>query len=226
MTAAGTTRPRGSSRLAIIQHHPRRAELLPRLVERLEGFRVEIVESERRNPPDPWHTYSRCLELGCELACDGFEHVTILQDDAIVCDDFAGELDRCIADRPDDVLVLFLASQPADTAERARHARSRGERWAPLMLRDRRTWMPVVGVTYPMSAVADVLDWIDGYERRISRSDDHMLGQWATDPLTKHAIVCAVPSLVNHPDDVYSCVGNGAPAHGHNRARTALYFPP
>lgn len=227
MTGSPATPLRGAERrLAVIQHHPRRAELIPRLVERLDGFRVEIVESEGRNPPNPWGTYRRCLEHACELACDGYTHATILQDDAIVCDDFAGELERCIDERPDDVLILFLAAQPATTAALARAARDRRQRWAPLVLRERRTWMPVVGVTYPMGAIGDVLDWADLYPGRVSRSDDHMLGQWAADSQTTHRAWCTVPSLVNHPDDVHSLVGNGGPAHGTNRSRTALYFPP
>jgi hypothetical protein len=214
-------------RLAVIQHHPSRRELVRRLVDSLEGFRVEIVESERRSPPSPWATYRRCLELACDLACDGYTHATILQDDATVCTAFAQELDTAVDALPDAVLVLFLASSPralADLARLARSLRADYARLPPSRLIPPTMFLPAVAVTWPMDAVADVLDWQEKYAGVTRRSDDHMLGRWAADEHRTTPIAVTVPSLVQHPDDVYSLVGNGSGARGRNPARSALFF--
>lgn len=216
-----------SHRLAIIQHHPTRRDLVRRLTGSLDGFRVEVVESERRNPPSPWATYRRCLERACELACDGYTHATIIQDDAIVCRAFAQELDAAIADLPDAVLVLFLASSPTSLADLARSSRSLRADYAklpPPRLIPPTMFLPAVAVTWPMDAIADVLDWQEKYAGVTRRSDDHMLGRWAADEHRSATIAVTVPSLVQHPDDVYSLVGNGAGARGRNPSRSALFF--
>ena len=49
-----------------------------------------------------------------------------------------------------------------------------------------------------------------------------MLGRWHRE--TRVRVLVAVPSIVQHPDDVRSLIGNGVGAHGRNPARTALFF--
>lgn len=202
------------SPVVAIQHHPRREQILPRLLAGLDGLPVEVVP-DAGDPPDPWRGHLRCLERMPE----SFTHLVVIQDDAIVCDEFACELHCSIEAEPDATLVLFLASQPRLTAMAANRAVEAGDPFAPLHHRD---YMPAVGISYPAAHVADVLDWNSQPRARRSRSDDFMLGQWHRDR-NPRVLVC-VPSLVQHPDDVPSVIGNGLGAHGRNRARTALHW--
>lgn len=201
--------------IVLIQSVRARAALLPRLTDALAPLEYRVVEDEGERP-DPWRGHRRCLEAA--VASDA-EHVVIAQDDAIPCFDFACHLQCAIEAEPDAVLVLFLAAQPRLTAHSAMAALRAREPFAPLHGRD---WMPAVAVSYPRAACESILEWADGVPGRHSRSDDHMLGRWARE--TNARVLVTVPSLVQHPDDVPSVIGNGAGSHGRNPARVALHW--
>ena len=206
---------RTSRPLVAIQHHPSRAGLLPRLIAGLERLPFDIVADDGP-PPDPWRGHRKCLE---RFQADLYSHLVVIQDDALLCECFECELHCALEAEPAATLMLFLAAQPRLTAMAARRAAELGEPFAPKAPRD---YLPVVGVSYPAAHVASILEWADQASGRVSRSDDFMLGRWHRDRDPR--VLVTVPSLVQHPDDVPSVIGNGLGARGRNPARTALFF--
>ncbi len=200
--------------LVAIQHHPSRHELLPRLTGRLGQLEHEIVPDDGP-PPDPWRGHRKCLERHREP----FTHLVVIQDDAIPCPAFECELRCALEQEPDATLMLFLGAQPRLTAQAAMRALDAGESFAAKHPRD---YCPVVGISYPAAHAADILAWNEEPNGRRSKSDDFMIGRWHRE--RQHRILATVPSLVDHPDDVPSVVGNGLGARGRNPSRTALIF--
>lgn len=191
---------------------------------RLDGLAATVVADD--GPArDPWRGHRRCLAKMAEVTYwsgdrfVAYSHLVVIQDDAIPCPAFRCELECAIAAEPDATLVLFLAAQPKLTAMAATRAFKDGEPFAALHPRD---WLPAVAVCYPAAHVADILNWADQDKGRASRSDDHMLGRWHRE--RKPRVLAMVPSLVDHPDDVPSVIGNGAGSHGRNPARVALFI--
>jgi hypothetical protein len=209
-----------SGPLAVIQAHPARTDLLSRLREGLAPLDVQVVCDEGEGKPDPWRGYRLCLAAAVASARP---HVLVVQDDAIPCFDFACHLNCAIAERPDAVLVLFLAAQPRLTSLAADRARAAREAFAPLHPRD---WMPAVAVCYPLAVAERILAWTDAVAGRHSRSDDHMLGRWHREQARQAGVqvLVTVPSLVQHPDDVPSLIGNGNGSHGRNPSRVARHW--
>jgi hypothetical protein len=202
--------------LVVVQHHPSRADLLERLIPAIGDLPTWVVEDPGGDLPDPWRCYRACLEA----AGHPWTHIVVLQDDAIACERFDAQLSRLLELEPDRVVVLWLAAQPARSAMDATRALRLKQ---PLSKLHHQDWLPAVGVAWPVELAADVLEWSDS-RRRHSRSDDKMLGDWMRD--RRQEVKVAVPSIVEHPDDVASLVGNGAGARGRNPSRVALHFPP
>jgi hypothetical protein len=201
--------------LVVVQSVASRASLLGRLVDGVAPLDTLVVVDEGEKA-DPWRGYRRCLEAG---VASGREHVAVVQDDAIPCFDFACHLGCVIEEDPGAALVLFLAAQPRLTAHAAVAARRDRVTFAPLHARD---WLPAVAVCYPRQMCEQILEWSGSVSGRHSRSDDHMLGRWARE--TGARVLVTVPSLVQHPDDVPSVIGNGNGSHGRNPARVALHW--
>lgn len=185
---------------AVVQHHGSRVSILPRLLERLDGFEVEVVEDSGERL-DPWRGYRRAL------AALGNDAGVILQDDSLPVSEFNGRLTVAVRDHPDAVLCLYLSAVPARTAKKARQAMLDGEPTVPI---DRNEFVPVVANWYPAGIANCVLTWAeDLMPTRHRRSDDHMMGMWYHD--CKYDVLALVPSLVEHPDDVPSVI---APRRG------------
>lgn len=189
---------------------------MPRIVRRLGGIPFSVVADRGGGRPDPWRGYRLCLDHARDRDAS---HVVVIQDDAVPCFDFPCWLECRTADEPDVPLVLFLAAQPRRTALAATQARKTGSVFAPLRPGD---FMPAVAVSWPKQTIDGLTSWAAGWAGRHTRSDDHMLGQWQRD--TRARVLVTVPSLVQHPDDTRSLIGNGNGSAGRNPARTALFW--
>lgn len=224
-TGSRTTAPHGSSPLVLIQHHPARADLLPRILGRIGALPYRIVADTAGDKPSPWRCYRACLEVAAAQPAGA--RTVILQDDALPCIDFECEVGCSISEEPDAFLVLWLGGQPAVTGMAAKRAYADGLWFARLAPRD---WVPAVGTCMTTEHAAAIIEWTDEHEPKIAarrgikalRSDDFLLGEWHR--ACKPRIMVTVPSIVEHPDDVPSLIGNGKGSHGKNRARTALFF--
>lgn len=199
-------------RLAVaIQHHPSRADLLPRILAELPDALVVTDPDPTAHVRSPWRTYRACLDA---IPADA-THLLVIQDDAVPCRDFAATLVRVIAARPDDALCLFTPGIGL-LARAIMDACSRDERWVELPSRE---WCPVVALVLPRRMVDDLRAWAAGKNLPAwERSDDALMGRFCRE--SGRRVWATMPSLVDHADDVPSLVGNPAFA-GLNPGRVA-----
>lgn len=200
-----------------IQHHPSRADLLPKLIGST-GLPTAVVTDDGPLPANPWRGYHLCLRY---VASSTAQHSVILQDDAVLCKNFGPTLARIAEANMDTPVVLFLAGLPKRTATLALRAIKNKQHYVDLSIRD---FCPVVGMLWPKTKAAEILEWVDtaklpgGTE---PRSDDAVVGRWKL--MTKQRVRVTVPSLVQHPDEVTSLIGR-KPKWGKDKGRVALYF--
>lgn len=199
-----------------IQHHPARAEILPRLISRLTPLSVQVIrdpQPEARR--DPWRTYRHVLETTPEWAT----HRVVIQDDAAPCRRFPELLRAAIAARPDRMLCLCVCGRPSHTAHAVLRAGSKGDAWIVL---HRNQWVPCIGLVWPTRLIGAALAWIDGQHwPRDFIADDEIIGRVARG-LREH-VLATVPSLVQHEDIVPSLAGKQARA-GKDAGRVAALF--
>lgn len=148
-------------------------------------------------------------------------HVCVLQDDVIVCRNFAETLELIAAANPHTVVALFTSQSPRRTHNMTllRWGRTR---YVNTHLSD---IVHVVGMMWPVDKASEFVEWITENPKRIrggelSRSDDACVTRWMK--LTSQTIRCTVPSIVQHPDDVPSVVNESKPKGG--KDRTAAFW--
>jgi len=181
-----------------IQHHPARASLLARLAGRIPA---EIVEDPDPGAMrNPWRTYHHALGLTPKDAT----HRIVIQDDAIVCDHFLEAVTAAISAHPDRFFTLFVSRQLRKGARSQMASCAEDRPWALL---NRQEWVPVVALVWPVEHVWRMLEWAPsrGYLPERKKADDHIVGEYAR--ATNTDIYATVPSLVDHPDDVPSLIG-------------------
>lgn len=176
---------------------------------------VQVVEDASK-PPNPWHGYQKCLS---DLR--GYSHVLVIQDDAIVCKNFPETVQRIMAARPDRVISMFVGGLRNRTTRNFLRALTVHERYMEIYFRDIHH---VVAVLWPASTAKDFMNWTASHDipgMPAPRSDDAVFGSWAR--LSKNRVLCTVPCLVEHPDDVQSTVGLRAKG-GNDKGRVAVNF--
>lgn len=188
--------------LVRIQSHPSRRELRKRLIAKLEGPPLEIVETDFK-PPDPWAGYQACL-----AALPPAGHVLIVQDDAVACDNVIPAIERIIARHPNDVVALFVGMHTMGSKRQALMAGRERENYYAL---HRQGFMPVVATLWPVEQARDFLEWSSTMPARRGRcgpiqerSDDNVAGMWRRS--RRRAILATIPSLFEHPDDTPSTI--------------------
>lgn len=191
---------------ARVQHHPSRADLLPRLLHHLNPLLGVKVVEHTSQPPDPWAGYKRCLEDLPDCS-----HVLIIQDDAIPVPGFAEALPMIAASHPDRPVCLWMSAIPANAAMRARRAWGK-QRYVPL---GPSPFVPLVAVLWPRAAAVRFREWA-GTARGLTRADDGNAARWVRQTRTEF-MVC-VPSIVEH-DDFTPTVKGGSRKESRGRAR-------
>lgn len=208
-----------------VQAHALRAEMAERLASECLGGRAEVVyDPEPAGARNPWRTYRLALERGL-AAPAGTTHRLIVQDDVYVCDGFVEAAEAACASQPDRVLAFFVAGHPLQHVTRVRRAEALGASWAEL---ENTTWLPVVAAAWPVGLIEEMLGWV---ERRFAdrrfppafTADDEIAGRWLRD--AGRNALASVPSLVEHPDSVYSVASSGMRhRNGLDETRRALLF--
>lgn len=198
-----------------VQSHPSRRDFRERLLNGLDGLLIQVVEDDSK-PPNPWSGYQKCLS---DLR--GYSHVLVIQDDAIVCKDFPETINRIVVAKPHRVVSLFVGGLRNRTTRSFTEAIGREDRYGEIYFRDIHH---VVAVLWPAQLAKAFLDWSRTHDLPgipNPRSDDAVFGAWARN--TKNRVLCTVPSLVQHPDDVKSTVGLRDRA-GKDRGRVAAFY--
>jgi hypothetical protein len=182
-----------------IQHHPSRAELLPRLLATLTAFSdVRVIPDP--NPDgliDPWRTHRACLEA---MPSDA-THLCVLQDDALPADNFHAKLCAALEQHPDTLISLFTPGF-SYLAKQMREAHARHEQFTPLAVR---AFVPLVAVLYPRAIIDGLLEWADARfnernRRQLRGADDGIVALYCRQTRLQPLLI--VPSIVQHDDGV------------------------
>lgn len=151
-------------------------------------------------------------------------HAVVIQDDAIVCQNFEPIVELLARIHPENPVCLFypgLKMRGQRTVQKAIMAKRSH------FILDRQDFVPVVAVLWPRAKAESLLAWskdriIPGL-RPPYRSDDAVTGAWMRH--TKTDVICTLPSLVQHPDDVEPVKdGPHKAGHGADKGRIALSF--
>lgn len=179
----------------------------------MKGIRTEVIEHSS-DPPSPWAGYLRCMEKPPRCS-----HLLIVQDDARPVPGFAPAVKSIAKAQPETPVCLFLGRLPRDASAKAERAQKTNVRYIEL---SRRSFLPVVAVLWPRHKLVEFHEWALKnpylFGRVDTRSDDAMAGRWKL--VTRQRVLCAVPSIVEHPDDSPSTVGR-TQQWGKARARSA-----
>lgn len=179
-----------------IMAHPKRAHLIPDLVERL-GLTDEDVIWDTDN--NRWHTGRRAWEAIDQDAQWGL----VVQDDALPCRDLLTGLEHALDYVPRNVLLSPYVGTRRPVAARVERAVADAiERGAVFIEMPSLCWG--VAIAAPTRIINGMLPWCDeqtypNYDRRI--------GRYAID-VKRMETWCTVPSLVDHRD-IPSLVGHG-----------------
>ncbi len=180
--------------LARIQGHPSRNGLHQRLIGSL-GMETQLC-IHSSDPPDPWAGYRECLS---DIP-DGFDHVLVVQDDAIPCEGFAAAVEQIARRHTDDPVCLFMGAFPSSTATRVRRSKP-DVRYVPL---GPTSFMPLVCVLWPVASARSFLTW-SNTAARMTRADDGNAARWVR--ATKQQVWVTTPSIVQHDDGQPSVKG-------------------
>lgn len=203
----------------VVQSVPSRRKIRQRLLENLPP--AVVVEDDGPPPGNPWRGYQLCLN---KLVLSDSSHGLIVQDDAIVCQNFAPALELLADLHPSNPIVLFYPGLPMKSARNMRNALQRKR---TMFVLNRQDFLPVVAVLWPCEKARFLLEWsvnvkIPGL-RSPYRSDDAVIGYWMR--RTRQDVFVTMPSLVEHPDDVDPVKdGPHEAKHGRDRGRVALSF--
>lgn len=206
-----------SSPLYIVQSIPERRSVRERLLAQLPP--AVVVEDDGPQPPNPWRGYQLCLS---RIASSDATHGVVIQDDAILCENFEGAIANLIEVIPNNLVCLFY---PGLRMRSGREMQAAVRNKRNTFVLNRQDFLPVVAVLWPKEKASFLLKWVEA--RRIPglrypyRSDDAVAGSWMRH--TKQDVFVTIPSLVQHPDDVPSSIGKPARS-GADKGRVAFAF--
>lgn len=193
-----------------VQHHPSRAHLL----HRFDGLDADVIEDPApHETSSPWRTYQQCLAA----TPDDCTHRLILQDDTVPCDGFLDAARAAVAACPSVMVAFFVPMSMRHGADAVRRARAAGHAWVDLAPQAP-AWIPVVALCWPRHVAADMVAWDAAQRSRGQRADDAHVGRFVRDRCAR--VWATVPSLVEHPDDTPSLIGN---KHRQRKRQAAVY---
>ena len=187
-----------------IMAHPSRRDNVELLRYRLGGEVPVAWASNAKpsaHPPQRWATGKRAWQLHDK---DADWHV-VIQDDAIVCEDFREAMSRALAHRGNAGVVSAYTGTGRPRQMRVRYKLARAEA-------DGSSWWSTteplywgVAVALPVSVIPKMVHWCSNSARRMYNYDTR-IGEYAR--LRDWRTWYTVPSLVDHLDEG-SLVGHG-----------------
>lgn len=193
-------------RLSIaVMHHPARPELERRVLDAILAGDLPahlhaevVVDPEPFGPTNPWRTAREAWRR----TPDDCTHRLVIQDDAIVCGDFALAAEHVLGCQP-RVAVSFFCNWLGHQIARAQmDACARCRAFAEL---PRYGWYPTVATALPAADARD-LGAFQISQRQIA--DDAVFAAWALK--RRRRVLQTVPSLVDHDETVLSTVSQHA----------------
>lgn len=180
-----------------IMHHPARPDLFPRLLADLEAMGVaaeSVPDPEPFGPTNTWRT-SRVAWQRTPADCT---HRLVLQDDAIVCDEFPVGVQLALEAQPDQPVSFFVNWLGHQCGRAQQEALERCDAWARLPLNG---WYPTVALAIPKAMAIDLGAW---ETPRTQIADDAVVAQWANTRRIEVLQTC--PSLVQHDESAPSTI--------------------
>jgi hypothetical protein len=182
----------------VIMAHPRRAESAVRLRDSCPELDLRIVyDPEPEAPPSTLRTAS----LAWSSIAEGATHQLVLQDDVVLCDDFAAQLHAAVASMSDSPVFLYT-DWGTKCSHALRLAALRGVSWAEGV----DPWVPAQAVLLP----ADMARGFIGYVTERPHLDDDALALEAYLRENKITASVCMPNLVQH-GGIPSLLGNDTP---------------
>lgn len=196
----------------VVQHVPSRAHLLPRLREALGTPTVPgawAAYGEVHGDPelrDPWATYQECLRFADHVEHNAdATHLLIIQDDALPCSRFHERVASAVAERPGELLCLYVPERPTYMGRAMLVAHQGGERFATI---PGGMFTPLVAAVWPVWLAAECLTWVEATPTsRSRRCDDAQVARFLR--TRRYRPVGVVPSLVQHDELTPSTLGLG-----------------
>lgn len=193
-----------------VQHVAGRDAPLNRLLGIVGASDIEVVTDHQVDDPNPLRNYRRCLSDPGDAT-----HLVVLQDDALPCHDLLKRVPRLVAERPGEVISLFVGALPGRTRKDFWAALERRDTWSSVYFRDIHH---VVALIWPVALAEEFLLFLDTEPipgGAVPRSDDAAVGYWAR--TRKHTFWATVPCLVEHPDDFPTTIRRRQPPAGSGR---------
>ncbi|MGI5401461.1 hypothetical protein ACQEVG_18860 [Streptomyces sp. CA-135486] len=132
--------------------HPARADVAAALCERHSELNLRIVMDPEPDQP-PWVV--RTFREGWRAADRLASHHLLLQDDVLLCEDFALHVDRVVRLMPHAAISLF-ADWSARNSATVRLAALTGASWAPVIGR----FAPTQGMVLPTDVARSLVDYL------------------------------------------------------------------
>lgn len=182
----------------VIMAHPKRAESAVQLRESCPELDLRIVyDPEPEAPPSTLRTAA----LAWSAIAEGATHQLVLQDDVVLCDDFAAQLHAAVADMPDSPVFLYT-DWGTKCSHALRLAALRGASWAEGV----DPWVPAQAVLLPADIARGFIDYVT---ERPHLDDDALALEAYLRENKLTAFVC-MPNLVQH-GGIPSLLGNDTP---------------
>jgi hypothetical protein len=165
---------------------------------------------------DPWATYQSCLgmtRLSCAFGgCDDPDcddpratHLLVIQDDALPVPHLYSRLAPLVAERPGDLLCLYVPERPTYMGRAMQIAHAKQERFAPI---PGGMFVPLVAAVWPVWLAEECLEWVDRTPTtRTRRCDDAQVARFLS--RKRYQPYGVVPSLVEHDESTPSTLGLG-----------------
>lgn len=185
-----------------IMAHRKREVFVADLVERLGILDEDVIWDTKQNR---WDTGRRAWEAIEQEA----EWGVVIQDDAIVCRDFAEGMELALDQLDPNVVVSPYVGTRRPMAHRVEAAvRSAIDNDAAWIRMPSLNWG--VAIVLPTAIINDMLPWCD---RQSYPNYDRRIGRYCID-VKRMSTICTWPSLVDHRDTP-SLVGHGGGRYAH-----------
>lgn len=153
-----------------------------------------------------WYNAKRIWSLDT----NGFSHRLVLQDDILLCNDFLNYVEKCVEKYPDVIWTFYNGV------------------WIKPEFKRKDTPYTIVkggalsgqAVCIPIQYIQNMIEWTDeilGYD---FKHDDGRIGFYSL--CNDIPVMCTIPSLVNHDNDVKSCIPN----HNNRNRRSSTFYDP
>lgn len=179
-----------------IMAHPKRRKEAEALLVKLAKypFKQCYITWDQKN--DEWHTGERALRAGIAVNSDW--HI-VLQDDAIICDNFYAQVENAIKYVPGQTIISLYTGKVRPFPSRVTNAVKKAKN-ASWLEGNMLFWG--VGILIPTRHIEKVLDFVEG------RTENYDVRVGVAFQRNRLPVFYTNPSLVDHNDNIGSLLNN------------------